>query len=221
MISLLNGLASFAARPVLAIAVCAPSVVFGQCPDDGKTFFCEVDKGFKGITFLGDDSYQGFFVGSKFRTEDDPNRVVFWVDDLRLEWRLIAPEAFHAGAKSSKKQKLSSYFKFEVDYINDLKRKKQVQVNDLKLFKPISIKGERGEQTFQIMKAILGEKGDQAPQYWVATNHPQGIVLLSVIQTKKDDSQSVNRFIDSYMTSFSGVDAELCKKIRQQQPQQE
>jgi hypothetical protein len=219
MASLLNELTTFVARPILAVAVLAYSVAFSQCPDDGKTFFCEVDKGFNGVTFLGDDSYQGFFVGSKFRTEDDSNRVIFWVDDLRLEWRLVGTEAFHPGVKSSKKQKLNSYFKFEIDYINDLKRKKQIQVNDLKLFKPISVKGERGEQTFQIMKAVLGKKGDQAPQYWVAASHPRGVVLLSVVQTKMEDARSVNRFIDSYMIGFGGVDVAVCETIRKQQPQ--
>jgi hypothetical protein len=220
MTSPLNGLRAIVARPVLAIAVLASSVASGQCPDDGKTVFCEVDKGFKGVTFLGGDSYQGFFVGSKFKAGDDPDRVVFWVDDLLLEWKLINPEASHVDARWSTKKQLSSYFRFEIDYINDLQRKNQIRVAGIKLFKPISIKGEGGERTFQIMRAVLGKKGEQVPQYWVATTHPRGIVLLSLIQPKKADSKVASRFIDSYMGSFSGVDAALCETIRSQQPQQ-
>ena len=196
-----------AALALAAWTVSAPT----RCPDDGSVSIHAAEDGYVVVRLLGDDSHRCLLKGGTYR-ELDPEalqgRVMFGIDDLAVQWLLVERAAFVRGALPSAQATLEAYYDFEMSHL----RAQPIVVRSLERFDLFDVTGPDGRRrTFLVWKAVLGDA--PGPQFWVATAHPRGIVVLSVGGRSESASKAL---VDSYLDTFSSVDAESCAALRKE-----
>lgn len=208
----------FQAPAVLVLAALASTSV---CPDDGDMTFFQGSKGFTGVGFFGDESFESYFVGPSFRkaSSDEPmppGRAMFWLGPILAQWQLVRSSAFQAPRGGSPKEVLDAHFAFEFGYLQELARQGKAHFAEAEQYEVIAKQGrDLRLRHFKIWQARVGSSLD-GMQFWVTAAHPRGVVLLALILGDKADEPSARKVIDSYIASFNGVDRQECQRLRQQ-----
>jgi len=196
-----------AALALAAWTVSAPP----RCPDDGSVSVHAVEDGYIVVRLLGDDSHRSLLKGGTYHDLDREalqGRVMFVIDELAVQWLLVERTAFARGALPSARATLDAYYDFEMGHL----RAQPIAVRSLERFDLFDVTGPDGRRrTFLVWKAVLGDA--PGPQFWVATAHPRGIVVLSVGGRSESASKAL---VDSYLDTFSSVDAESCAVLKEE-----
>jgi len=179
------------------------------CPDGGETLFLKADRGFQGYRLIGGDSYRSFFAGKALERASAGKpaaggRAEFWVDDVLAQWMLVGREAFMEVVPKSEWQLLHAFHEFQSGAVAGIEREPQ----------PLEQKAGDGKpRLFDVWSAALG-KASEATQFWVATPHPRGVVVLTVIAPSADAIPKARAVIDAYMANYGPIDAAACKRFR-------
>jgi len=207
------------------------SLAQAQCPDTGRTVFYKQPNGIQGFMLLGDKSYRSFFVGSKFSEIEYKNvktqeitlapRPMFRLDGFVIQWILVERNQFMADKPTTPQEELDAYYKYETRYLTNLVKGSNATHHEFEALTPFEQKCFDGTtRIFLIWKDTLGKDSKDAYQYWVTTTHPQGVVVMSVIQKDPLDHAKLHLLIDSYMANFGGIDAKSCEKLQKDFPPQ-
>jgi hypothetical protein len=188
------------------------------CPDGGETLFYKVDQGFQGYRLIGGDSYRSFFRGNSFErgsaATPASGRTEFWVDEVLAQWMLVGREAFLRGPPKDGRELLEAFYRFQSGTLADAGATGAARLGAAQGFDALEERGADGKvRPFKIWKSSLG-KESEATQFWVATPHPLGVVVLSVIAPSAQAVSKAQGLIDSYMFNFGPLDAAGCKRLR-------
>lgn len=191
------------------------------CPDTGSTLFFKSDEGFQGYRLEGDASYRSLFVGADWEKASPEKSsplgwAEFWVDRIFAQWGLMPRETFVSAGVKGDLAVLDAYHRHEFGYLQALAREGKVVVADVESLAPIPVKGSDGKtRHFKVWSALLGAEG-KVRQFWVATPHPRGAIVLTLIPRAEAAEADVRRLIDSYMANFGPVSAAACVRLREE-----
>jgi hypothetical protein len=207
-------------NPLAALTILSLSLSAAPtCPEGGETVFFQVDRGFQGFRLIGGDSYRSFFAGRTFEraTSARPSpsgRAEFWVDEVLAQWMLVGRDAFLQGEVRDGRALLEAFYRFQTGTLAGAGATGAATLGAAQAFEPLAEKGADGKvRLFQIWKSALG-KESEATQFWVATPHPLGVVVLSVIAPSAEVLEKARSVIQSYMFNFGPIDAAGCGRLR-------
>lgn len=188
------------------------------CPDGGETLFFKVERGFQGYRLVGADSYRSFFPGKTFErgsaAAPASARAEFWVDEVLAQWMLVGNDAFPSGGAKDGRALLEAFHRFQAGTLAEAGATGAARLGAPRGFDPLEERGADGKvRPFEIWKSSLG-KESEATQFWVATPHPLGVVVLSVIAPSAQAVPKAQALIDSYMFNYAPLDAAGCNRLR-------
>lgn len=188
------------------------------CPDGGETLFFKVDQGFQGYRLIGGDSYRSFFRGRSFErgsaATPASGRAEFWVDEVLAQWMLVGRDAFLKEAPKDARELLEAFHRFQAGTLAEAGAGGAGTLGAARDFDPLEERGADGKlRPFKIWSSSLGRESE-ATQFWVATPHPLGVVVLSVIAPSAEAVSKAQAVIDSYMFNFGPLDAAGCARLR-------
>lgn len=204
--------------PLAALTISLSLSAPPGCPDGGETLFFKVDQGFQGYRLIGGDSYRSFFPGRSFErgsaATPASGRAEFWVDEVLAQWMLVGSEAFLKGAPKDARELLEAFYRFQAGTLAEAGAGGAGKLGAARGYDPLEERGADGKRRpFKIWRSSLGSESE-ATQFWVATPHPLGVVVLSVIAPSAQAVPKAQAVIDSYMFNFGPLDAAGCKRLR-------
>lgn len=188
-------------RPV---ALLLPLTLLGQAPDNGQTLVLKQEKGIQLVRFFGVASVNAFFPGPGFTwVEADKNNPdpTFWVDGMLVQWMHFTREEIGCKRALKGQDLVEFYFRYETSYLRQVANVDASQLH----IERFSFTGDQAsdglKHHFLIWSAT--PNGGNTKQYWVATDHPQGLMVMSLIPSQPADENKIKTLIDSYMASYS------------------
>jgi hypothetical protein len=137
------------------------------------------------------------------------------VGPVLAQWGLTFRETFTARATRGDRELLEAFYRWEYDFLVTTSRSAGIAVTDVENFNPIEKKGGDGKtRLFKIWKAVLG-KEKKGTQFWVATPHPRGVVVLALIVPAGAPVAKARAVIDTYIANFGPVDDASCEVLRE------
>lgn len=214
LVALLLGV-SLHAAPITTPEAVIPE---GGCPDTGATTFYKAEDGFQGFRLEGDASYRSYFPGSSWEKvpEGPPGRAEFWLDGLYVGWNRIGQEEFLKAPSRTDREVLDAYYRWEFGYLTEMARTGKVSLGDVETYEPFEKRGNDGKtRLFKIWRAMLGSD-KKGPQFWVATPHPRGAIVLTLIVPQGASVKMARKVIDTYVANLSSVDDRACALLRRE-----
>jgi hypothetical protein len=199
----------------LAAVACWATAAAPACPDDGATTVFRQDKGFAAYRAAGEATYRSFFRGNELEAVDPDagsGRAEFWLDGLFVQWMRVDDSEFLKSSARTPSDVLEAFYGHESGHLLRVAREQALDVRDLARFEHEE-KHDGVARRFLIWTAILGRKGEASRQYWIATRHARGVVLLTMILRSLDDDSRARSVIDSYLANFSAVRGDECAAL--------
>lgn len=185
-------------------ALVAATPILAQIPNDGRILVLKQDQGIEVVRFLGPNSVKGFFVGSKFTwVESDAHNPdpTFWMDGVLVQWMHFTRKEIECARPLTGDDPVEFYFRYETDY---LKRVSDVDASQLHIER-FAFTGKQASDglrhRFLIWTAT--PHGGDAKQYWIVTDHPKGLEVMSLIPRQPANGDRIKTLIDSYMANYT------------------